>query len=69
VTIPRDVVAGYTEEFEHYALAIISLHLGLVVDSPALLREWYARAGVPLPSVLEGVTDISTVAGPLPKDV
>ncbi len=65
VIVPRDVVAGYSEEAEHAALMIISLHLGLVVDAPALLAEWYARKGKTLPAELDGITDISTVAGPL----
>lgn len=46
VIVPRDIVAGYSEEAEHAALLVISLHLGLVVDSHALLQEWYARKGV-----------------------
>jgi nicotinamidase-related amidase len=62
VIIPRDVVAGYSEEAEHAALLIISLHLGLVVDAPALLAEWYARAGRALPEELRGATDINEVA-------
>jgi nicotinamidase-related amidase len=69
VTIPRDVVAGYSEEFEHYALAIVSLHLGLVVDSPALLREWYARKDRDLPAYLDGVSDIAEVAGEIPPGI
>lgn len=52
VIIPRDVVAGFSEEAENAALMIISLHVGLVVDSQPLLAEWYARAGMELP-VLE----------------
>jgi len=43
VLVPRDVVAGYSAEAEHAALMIISLHLGLVVDSGALVKEWMAR--------------------------
>jgi nicotinamidase-related amidase len=43
VLVPRDIVAGYSEEAEHAALLIVSLHLGLVVDSESLLKEWYAR--------------------------
>lgn len=66
VIVPRDVVAGYDEPAEHGALVVVSLHLGLVVDSPALLAEWYARAGKQLPADLEGVTNISDVAGPIP---
>ena len=37
VLVPRDVVAGSSSEAEDAALLIISLHLGLVVDAPALL--------------------------------
>lgn len=58
-----DDIKGYDEEAEHAALLIISLVLGLVVDAPALLREWYARKGMELPAILDDVTDISTVAG------
>jgi nicotinamidase-related amidase len=43
VLVPRDVVAGYSAEAEHAALMIISLHLGLVVDSSDLVGEWMAR--------------------------
>ena len=46
VIVPRDVVAGYSEEAEDSALQVISLHLGLVVDAPALLAEYFARAGI-----------------------
>jgi nicotinamidase-related amidase len=53
VLVPRDIVAGYSEEAEHAALMIISLHLGLVVDGPALLREWFARKGIEVPVGLE----------------
>lgn len=63
VIVPRDVVAGYSAEAEHAALMIISLHLGLVVDAPALLAEWYARKGQELPEQLRGITDITAAAG------
>ena len=43
VIVPRDVVAGYSAEAEHAALMIISLHLGLVVESDPLVKEWVAR--------------------------
>lgn len=49
VIVPRDIVAGFSEEAENAALLIISLHCGLVVDSAPLLAEWYARAGKELP--------------------
>lgn len=65
VLIPRDVAAGYSEEAEHAALMIISLHLGLVVDAPALLAEWYARKGRELPEKLRDVKDINEAAGTL----
>lgn len=67
VIVPRDVVGGYSEEAEHSALQVISLHLGLVVDAPALLAEYFARAGVEVPSDLVGVSDINEVTGSLQK--
>jgi biuret amidohydrolase len=45
VTVPRDICAGLSEEMEDAALKVISNHLGLVVDAPALLREWSERRG------------------------
>lgn len=65
VIVPRDVVAGYSSEAEHAALMVISLHLGLVVDAPALLAEWYARKGEELPAEFRGIEDINEVAAPL----
>jgi biuret amidohydrolase len=62
VLIPRDVVGGSSSEAEEAALLIISLHLGLVVDAPVLLKEWYARKGRELPEALRDVEDISDVA-------
>ncbi len=58
VIVPRDVVAGYSPEIEHAALAIISLHVGIVTDAPALLREWYARKGMELSEALCDATEI-----------
>jgi hypothetical protein len=57
------VVGGYSQEAEDGALQVISLHLGLVVDAPALLAEYFARAGMELPSDLAGVDDINSVTG------
>lgn len=65
VIVPRDVVAGYSDEAEHAALMIISLHLGIVVDAPALLAEWYARKDMELPEELRGIEDINEAAAPL----
>ena len=40
VVVLADLVRGTNEDMEATALKIISLHLGLVVDSEALLAEW-----------------------------
>lgn len=65
VIVPRDVVAGYSSDAEDSALQIVSLHLGLVVDAPALLAEYYARKGRELPVDLQGATEITDVTGSL----
>jgi nicotinamidase-related amidase len=45
VVVPRDLVRGTDEYLENAALAMISLHLGLVTESTDLLEEWHtARA-------------------------
>lgn len=64
VIMPRDVVRGYSEEAENAALLIVSLVLGLVVDSPALLEEWYARKERELPERFRGISDISEAIAP-----
>lgn len=46
VIVPRDVAAGMSEEMERAGEKVIANHLGLVVDGPAVLREWSARKGV-----------------------
>jgi hypothetical protein len=46
---------------------VVSLHLGLVVDAPALLAEYFARAGTELPSDLVGIDDMNEVTGLLQK--
>jgi nicotinamidase-related amidase len=40
VIVPRDLTRGFSPEMEDGALKIISLHLGLVVDSNELVSEW-----------------------------
>lgn len=50
VLIPRDVVAGTSQEAEDAALLVMSLHAGLVVDGAALIAEWAARLGRPVPA-------------------
>ncbi|HZA57952.1 MAG TPA: isochorismatase family cysteine hydrolase, partial [Solirubrobacterales bacterium] len=52
VVVPRDVAAGMSQEMEGAAEKVIANHLGLIVDAPALLREWYARQGAELPADL-----------------
>jgi len=44
VVVLADLVRGTNEDMEAAALKIISLHLGLVVDSEALLAEWQQSA-------------------------
>lgn len=58
VIIPRDIVAGYSEEMENAALMIISLQVGIVTDARALLAEWYARKQRELPTRLRDIDDI-----------
>jgi nicotinamidase-related amidase len=58
VTVPSDVTAGSSEEYERSAFGIISMYAGLVVDGPALLREWYARAEMDPP---EDIASASTM--------
>jgi biuret amidohydrolase len=65
VIMPRDVAAGLSEETERAAEQVIANHLGLIVDAPALLREWYARAGRSLPATLaqaKTMDDLAAVA-------
>jgi nicotinamidase-related amidase len=65
VTVPRDIAAGLSEEMEDAGLKVIATHLGLVVDGPALLREWYARKGVETPpgfAEAETMDDLTSVA-------
>ena len=40
VVVARDLVRGTDEHLEEAALAIVSLHLGLVADSADILGEW-----------------------------
>jgi nicotinamidase-related amidase len=43
VIVARDLVRGTDEHLESAALAMVSLHLGLVADSADILAEWRAR--------------------------
>jgi biuret amidohydrolase len=43
VIVARDLVRGTDEHLDDAALAMVSLHLGLVADSVDILSEWRAR--------------------------
>ena len=43
VIVARDLVRGTDDSLEAAALAMVSLHIGLVVDSADLLAEWESR--------------------------
>lgn len=43
VIVARDLVAGTDDNLEAAALAMVSLHLGLVTDSGDLIAEWQRR--------------------------
>lgn len=62
VTVPRDVAAGLSEEMEDAGLKIVANHLGLVVDGPAVLREWYARRDREAPPAIAGARTMSELA-------
>lgn len=46
VVVLRDLVKGTNEEMEDAALKMISLHMGLVMDSDDLLAEWESQVPV-----------------------
>jgi nicotinamidase-related amidase len=43
VIVARDLVRGTDDHLENAALAMVSLHLGLVVDAVDILAEWRSR--------------------------
>jgi biuret amidohydrolase len=43
VMVARDLVRGTDEHLENAALAMVSLHLGLVADAADILAEWQSR--------------------------
>jgi nicotinamidase-related amidase len=45
VVVLRDLVRGTNPEMEEAALKMVSLHMGLVMDSADLLASWRARRG------------------------
>lgn len=47
VIVAQDLVRGTDDTLEDAALAMVSLHLGLVVDSADLLAEWERRKVAP----------------------
>jgi nicotinamidase-related amidase len=51
VIVAQDLVRGTNTEMEDAALRIVSLHIGLVVDSSDLVKEWrHQREKVHAPS-------------------
>lgn len=46
VVVLRDLVRGTNEEMEDAALKMISLHMGLVMDSNDLLAEWESQVAL-----------------------
>ncbi len=44
VVVLRDLVRGTNDEMEDAALKMISIHMGLVMDSSELLAEWESRS-------------------------
>ncbi len=48
VVVCQDLVRGFSPEMEDAALRIISLHLGLVMESRDLLAKWARKMGVGL---------------------
>jgi biuret amidohydrolase len=51
VIVAQDLVAGTDDSLEAAALAMVSLHLGLVVDSADLVAEWTRRSAAQAPAV------------------
>jgi biuret amidohydrolase len=47
VIVAQDLVRGTDEPLEAAALTMVSLHLGLVVDSVDLIAEWNMRRATP----------------------
>jgi biuret amidohydrolase len=45
VIVARDLVRGTDDDLEKAALAMVSLHLGLVADAADILAEWDSRRG------------------------
>ena len=43
VIVARDLVRGTDDNLENAALAMVSLHLGLVADADDILAEWRGR--------------------------
>ena len=43
ILVPRDLTRGFDAEMEDAALKIVSLHLGLVVESQELIARWQTR--------------------------
>jgi nicotinamidase-related amidase len=69
VIVPPDITAGLSDEAERHALGIMAMHVGLIVDSPEVVREWAARLDKPIPAgfatartATEALTETATAA-------
>jgi biuret amidohydrolase len=51
VVVAQDLVRGTDDSLEAAALAMVSLHIGLVVDSADLVAEWQKRKAFPATSL------------------
>ena len=55
VVVLRDLVRGTNEEMEDAALKMVSIHMGLVMDSADLLAEWAGRGAAAAPRLIDAV--------------
>lgn len=53
VIVPPDITAGLGEKVEQDALDIMAMHVALIIDGPAVIREWAARLDVDAPGGFE----------------
>ena len=58
VVVLRDLVRGTNDEMEDAALKMVSIHMGLVMDSSELLAEWESRSA---PGISAGARAIDPV--------
>jgi nicotinamidase-related amidase len=59
VTVAQDLVRGTNEDMEDAALKMISLHIGLVVESRDLLDEWQRQVDAARPPLMRASGQIA----------